>query len=94
MPLTGAASTAVPRSAAAARTSSDAAWEIVVESITMRGDVPARERTPFEPIATSLKSSEPPTIVNTTSRSARSAGDSTIVAPSSASASALLRVRL
>ena len=92
LPLTGAASTPAPRSAAAARTSSDAACEIVVESMSMRGAASGRESTPFGPITTSLKSSEPPTIVNTMSRSARSAGESTTVAPPSASA--LLRVRL
>ena len=82
----------MPRSAATARTSSDAACEIVVESTSTRGTASGRESTPLGPIATSLKSSEPATIVNTMSRSARSAGESTTTAP--ASASALLRVRL
>jgi hypothetical protein len=94
LPLTGEASTPTLRSAAAARTSSEAACEIVVESMRMRGAVSLRLSTPFGPIVTSLKSSDPPTIVNTTSRSARSAGESTTVAPADASASALLRVRL
>ena len=94
LPDTGAASTPVPRSAAFARTSSDAACEMVVESMSMRGAASSRESTPFGPMTTSLKSSDPPTIVKTMSRSPRAAGESTTVAPTASRASALLRVRL
>ena len=45
-------------------------------------------------VQTAIKSSEADTVVNTMSWSARSAAASTIFAPSSASGSTLLRVRL
>jgi uncharacterized membrane protein len=72
----------------------DAATEIVEESMSIEGDASGRVSTPPSPRVTSSKSFEPPTMVKTTSRSARSAGESTTVAPSSASGSAFARVRL
>ncbi len=57
---------------------SAAAGEIVVESTISPGVASERESSPSH---TSSTSAEPATIVNTMSRSARSAGESTIVAP-------------
>ena len=62
-------------------------------STTMPGR-PSPDSRPASPHTTSWKSAGPATIVNTMSRSASSAGLSTSVAPSSASGSALERVRL
>src|SRR3954453_3070956 len=93
LPLTGAARTAVPCSCAASRTTCDAPGEIVVESTRTLGAVPSRESRPPSPMTTCWKSRSPPTMVKTMSRSARSAGGSTIVAPCSASGSAFARVR-
>ena len=93
LPDTGAASSATPSSAAAARTSSPTAGETVVLSTTSRGRR-SPDRMPCGPSRISLKSFGPATIVKTMSRSPSSAGASTIVAPSSASGSALARVRL
>ena len=93
LPLTGAASTAVPRSAACARTASDASAETVEESTSTRGATPSADSTPPSSIVTALKSSGPATIVKTTSQSASSEGESAMVAPRSASGSALERVR-
>ncbi len=93
LPETGAARTAVPRCSAASRTTCDAPGEIVVESTRTFGAAPSRERRPASPSTTCWKSASPPTIVKTMSRSARSAGASTMVAPRSASGSAFARVR-
>ncbi len=93
LPLTGAASTAVPRSAACARTRSDASADTVDESISTSGALASAVSTPPSPIVTSWKSSGPAIIVKTRSRSASAAGESTMVAPSSASGSAFSRVR-
>jgi hypothetical protein len=93
-PLTGAASSATPRASVSLRTSADASGEIVDESTITDGAASGLESSPCSPRITALKSSGPPTIVKTTSRSARSAGASTTSAPSSASGSAFERVRL
>ena len=94
LPLTGAASSAVPRFSASARTAADASAEIVVESTTTAGAGPDPDSSPSGPATTCWKSAEPARIVNTMSRSPSSAGWSTIVAPSSASGSHFARVRL
>jgi hypothetical protein len=94
LPLTGAASIAVPRASAAARTSAAAAGAIVVESMINPGATSERESRPCGPVTTSATSADPATIVKTMSRSARSAGVSAIVAPSATRGCALERVRL
>jgi len=93
LPLTGEASIAVPRFAAASRTSSDASSETVEQSMRILG-VLAAVSTPFLPRVTSFRSSDADTMVKTMSRSARSAGRATRRMPESVSGSALARVRL
>ena len=74
-----------PALSAAARISAAAAGEIVVESTIRPGGHAGTREQAIGPVTTSSTSAEPATIVNTMSRSARSAGESTTVAPSSAS---------
>ena len=93
LPLTGAASMSVPSFSAAARTCADASSDTLEQSMMSFGE-PFLSSRPSGPVQTAIKSSEADTVVNTMSwpRSAR--GLSTILAPSSASGSTLLRVRL
>ena len=93
LPLTGAASSAVPTRRPWARTSSEASAETVEESIRIAGARSLRVSTPPSPIVTALRSSEPATIVKTTSQSASAAGVEATVAPSPSSDSAFSRVR-
>jgi predicted Zn-ribbon and HTH transcriptional regulator len=67
---------------------------MLVQSMKILGGPPLPDSTPFGPEITSSRSSEVATIVTTMSRSARSAGESTIVAPAACKGSALERVRL
>jgi len=67
---------------------------MVVESTITRGREPGRDNSPSGPVTTCSTSTEPATIVNTTSQSAKSAGVSTTVAPSFSSGAHFSRVRL
>jgi hypothetical protein len=93
LPLTGAASMAVPRSAAAARTSAEASSETVELSIRILGDLPERVSTPSLPSVTCFRSFDAEIMVKTISQEARSAGRSTTRMPDFVSGSALARVR-
>ena len=82
-----------PRSSALARTVDEARSETLEQSTSNLGsERPAS--TPCLPEMTSLRSSPVETMLNTMSRSPRSAGESTTLAPSAARGCALLRVRL
>src|ERR1700722_13857877 len=94
LPDTGAASIATPRAAACSRTAADASVDTLEQSTKSLGALSARERTPLVPVTTSIRSSGPDTIVNTISRSARAAGESTIDAPNSAKGAAFAGVLL
>ena len=60
----------------------------------MRGVEAVFESSPSGPMTTARRSSGPATMANTTSRSARSDGVATILAPNSVSGSAFAAVRL
>jgi hypothetical protein len=94
LPLTGAARSCVPRFSAAARNSAEASCETVEQSTRIFGARSGRDSTPSLPSVTLSRSSDAETMTKTISRSARSTGLSTIVAPYSVSGSALARVRL
>ncbi len=93
LPLTGAESIAVPRRRAASRTWFEPSSDTVEQSIKSLGQRCAPS-TPSAPVVTAMRSSEAETVLKTMSRSLKSFGESTIVAPSAASGSTLLRVRL
>src|SRR5665811_29948 len=90
LPLTGAAMNLTPRSASRWRVDAEASEDTVEQSTTCRG---ARSGSASSRSSTWSRSSDVETIVNTTSRSARSDGSSTTVAPNSVNGSALARVR-
>ncbi len=91
--MTGAASRAVPCAASRSRTISDASTEMVEQSTTICGAVPAEIR-PDGPSTASSRSWGVPTVANTISRSASSAAELTIFAPYASSGSALALVLL
>jgi hypothetical protein len=93
LPLTGAASISVPSVAAAARTWSDASSDTLEQSMISFGE-PFLPSSPSGPVHTAMRSSDADTVVNTMSRPRSSLTESTILAPSAASGSTLLRVRL
>jgi hypothetical protein len=93
LPLTGAASMSVPSLAAAARTSAEASSDTLEQSISSFGDW-SLPSTPSAPRHTAVRSSDAETVVNTMSNPRMARGESTIFAPSAASGSTLLRVRL
>ena len=93
LPLTGAASIGVPISSARRLTRPDTSDETVEQSIKSPGAWGPDNR-PDGPSITANRSASPPIIVKTMSRSARSDGASTTVAPRAASGSVFARVRL
>ena len=92
-PLTGVARKSQPRELAASRMRALASAETVEESAITRGDWGPVSRPP-SPSITCSRSFEELTMANTRSRSARSTGWVTTLAPLSASAAALAAVRL
>ncbi len=93
LPLTGAATNCAPASSTMPRTLAEASVETVEESTTILGLSSPVSR-PSGPVMTASRSLSAATMMNTMSRSARSAGVSTILAPNSASGSHLALVRL
>jgi hypothetical protein len=92
-PLTGAASSAVPRGVSWSRTCRDASADTVEQSTSTDGAAGPDIRPPG-PSTTEMRSSDEATVANTMSRSPRSAGEETSLAPSFSSGSARARVRL
>jgi hypothetical protein len=93
LPLTGAATNCAPAASTMARTFADASVETVEESTTIFGLSSPVSRPPW-PLMTASRSLSAETMMNTMSRSARSAGVSTILAPNSVRGSHLALVRL
>ena len=93
LPLTGAATNCAPASSTMPRTLADASVETVEESTTILGLSSPVSRPPG-PLMTASRSLSAETMMNTMSRSARSAGVSTTFAPNSVRGSHLALVRL
>ena len=92
-PMTGAASSVVPRGLSASRTCCETSVEMVEQSTRMAGAA-WPDISPSGPSTAAIRSCGVPTVANTMSTSARSAAEPTTFAPSAASGSALARVRL
>ena len=92
LPETGAATKSLPRSFRRSRMDADSSTEMVEQSTTTGGTLPA-EATPSLPKMTLSRSLPVETMENTTSQPARSLSLSTILPPEAASGSALARVR-
>src|SRR5579863_9996016 len=95
LPITGAASRAVPRSAISAQTRAEASGDTVEQSTSTLGAAPlAPDIRPFRPSTAEIRSSDDPTVMNTMSLAPSSAAVPTGLAPSRTSGSALADERL
>ena len=93
LPISGAASSALPRAASSWRTCADASAEMVEQSTRIDGIVDA-DASPPGPSTASMRSWDVPTVAKTMSLLASSAAESTTFAPRAARGWALDCVRL
>ncbi len=94
LPITGAASRAVPRPAISARTRAEASADTVEQSTSTRGPAPGPDMSPAGPSTADMRSSDEPTVMKTMSLAASSAALAAGLAPSWISGSALPMERL
>src|ERR1700683_4362399 len=95
LPITGAASNAVPRSAISARTRAEDSGDTVEQSTsTLGADPSAPDISPCRPSTAEIRSSDDPTVMNTMSLAASFEAVLTGLAPSLTSGSALAGERL